>query len=107
MRVHACGVPGEHCKGSAVVINKAGAKAHKTPQEAFKCRRKYLIAQGYTPVGNRELRDPLTGEVTVLTKPSRFGAPLRLGKRGEQGSAYTGNRVTYVRPGAAGAVLSL
>jgi hypothetical protein len=106
MRRYLCGVPDKQCEGSNVTINKTGCKVHASSQEAFKCYCRFLVQEGYIKVGTREFQDPKDGYIRVLTKPSHFGAPLRLGKLGEGGASGKGKRFTYIKPGAQGVLLS-
>jgi hypothetical protein len=88
-----CGVPLLHCTGAQTELDFAGqvfdtVKVHGTPQEAFACYAKYLVSVlGYTRIGGREFSPPGGGHVRVLTKPSRFGAPLRRSKHELSASA--------------------
>ncbi len=86
MRKYVCGVNPSECSG-AVLQTSAGlrgkiVKAHGSPLEAFRCKRRDLLRQGYKEVGMREFSPPDGGPILVLTKKSRFGAALRGGKRG-------------------------
>lgn len=86
MRFHMCGTPSHECSGAKRIVPWPGdVRAHEDPAAAFKCHKSYLIRLGFTEVGRRELVNPETGAIRVLTKPSRFGAPLRQGKRGGEG----------------------
>jgi len=91
---YTCGVPSALCQGSKIgtssgLTSTSQTHGHGQPEEAFRCRKAYLVALGYTPVGSRALRAPdhLGGEVLVLTKPCRFGGRMRGGK----GSRYMPN----------------
>src|SRR5687767_11681699 len=82
-----CGVPDSRCEGTLTRMHiTAGMKTHGSTDEAFKCMKHYLLSEGYTQVGPREFSAPPTkenpdgGPIRVLTKKSRFGAPLRPGK---------------------------
>jgi hypothetical protein len=84
---YTCGVPSAQCGGgkfgtSAGLSSTSQNHGHETPQEAFQCRRAYLIACGYTPVGSRAFQPPPDKgtEILILTKPSRFGGKMRGGK---------------------------
>ncbi len=80
-----CGVPTEFCVGSKYTTDqRLPPKAHGSHDEAFRCCRRYLVGQGWTPIGPRELSSPDGGPVRVLTKKTRFGERLRLGKLGER-----------------------
>jgi hypothetical protein len=83
--LHTCGVPKDSCSGTSSRVNMAlgtSRKLHPSPEDAFRCRQRYLIKEGYRQLGPRDFQDPNTGEVLVLTKPSRYGAMLRNGKEG-------------------------
>lgn len=83
--MHTCGVPRDACSGANSRVNMAlgtNRKLHPTPQDAFRCRQRHLVQAGYKQLGPREFQDPATGEVLVLTKPSRFGSAVRNGKEG-------------------------
>lgn len=88
---YTCGVPAAECGGSKITVSaglssSSQGRAHGTPQEAFRCRKAYLVSLGYTPTGTRTLSPPphIGGGVLVLTKPSHFGGRMRGGK----GSRY-------------------
>lgn len=104
MRRFLCGVPGDSCTGTLLTVNKDGQRMHATPQEAFACFKMYLIRRGYKQVGAREFAAPESGQITLLTRPSKFGTPLRLGKQGEAGTGIDGKRWTYLRKGGAGCI---
>ena len=81
-----CGVS-EGCNGSLIHTNKNIArsiKTHSTSFEAFKCKVKYLIRQGYMQIGSKEFVKE-NGPVLVLTKPSRFGQGF-VPSKGDKGS---------------------
>jgi hypothetical protein len=84
-----CGLPPHECRGDATRLSHglAGLKSHGSAEEAFECYRAWLLRQGYRQVGGREFEPPGRGRVVVLTKKSRFGAPLRGGKEGRHMSA--------------------
>lgn len=89
-----CGVPKDKCAGSRCNVNAglggvSGRRVHETPEGAFKCHKNYLISQGYEVVGSRELRAPDGSGIRILTKPTRFGAPLRNGKEGTRNMSNT------------------
>lgn len=100
MRKYLCGVPRQHCCGSFSVLNAAmpqGTKVHNSTIDAFKCMATYLISQGYKQVGSREFKRGDEPRL-VLTRKSKYGASLRMGKnqdgtgkrvmpRGRKGSA--------------------
>lgn len=92
MKRSVCGVPELSCNGGLVTMNAGwpnkSAKVHNTPNEAFRCHCKWLRALGFKQIGSREFEDPHSGAVRVLTKPSRFGGVLRMGKgEGKQTAA--------------------
>lgn len=80
-----CGVPRDACSGtptpmSAGLRQTEARKAHSSPEEAFRCMRRHLLASEYTQIGGRDFKPPGDGEVIVLTKQSRYGGRLRAGK---------------------------
>jgi len=87
-----CGTPQEHCSGGKVPTNafmrQTHPKAHSSHSEAYRCHRRWLVdVLGYTDIGSRTFRPPPGvngGYLKVLTKKSRFGARMRLGKLGER-----------------------
>ena len=92
-QMYVCGTPEKDCTGSFVKGSKGmrATKAHATPEDAYRCYAASLKRAGYEERPNREFYKP--GEaVMVLTKKSRFGAVLRLGKEGrfmpERGSGW-------------------
>ncbi len=99
MRAYLCGVPRESCQGGLKQVNAflraMVFRVHSSPESAFACHKRYLVSRGFVPVGNRELLNPETGAIRVMTKKSRFGGRLRRGKSGEKGTArvmaYKGN----------------
>ena len=86
MNKYLCPTPREFCTGKLSSMNNffnhtKNAKLHGTPQAAFECYVRFLELNGYERVGHREFRRP--GEpILVLTRQSRFGARVRLGKEG-------------------------
>lgn len=95
--VFMCGTPNECCTGSTIQVNQGLRtkvnKAHPSPEQAFKCHKKWLISQGFVEVGQRELLAPDGSGVRVLSKKSHFGAELRDGKassRYQPNSKYRG-----------------
>ena len=105
---HLCGVPTVYCKGTKQQLNSGFAKVHNSPQEAFKCHKNWLVSKGYKKVGEREFLAPESegGGVRVLTKKSRFGCPLRQGKRGEAGGAKS-SRLTFNKAQTGGGIVSI
>src|SRR5262245_26012836 len=91
-----CGVPPHECCGTSGGLSPGlsfGLKSHATPEQAFECHRAWLLRQGYRQVGGREFESP-HGGVVVLTKKSRFGAPLRGGKENRSMPArFTGGTI--------------
>lgn len=84
---HLCGTPPDHCGGSLGILSAAfkakGTKLHNSPQEAFRCHARYLVqVKGFEKLGPREFRNPDGSGIRVLTKPCRFGSPMRPGKEG-------------------------
>lgn len=57
------------------------AKLHGSPQDAFACYVRFLEQTGHERVGHREFRRP-QGGILLLTRQSRFGTKVRLGKEG-------------------------
>lgn len=81
-----CPTPREHCTGKLVSMNNffnqpKNAKLHGSPQAAFDCYCRYLELTGHERVGQREYRQP-QGGILLLTRQSRFGTKVRLGKEG-------------------------
>ena len=92
---YTCGVDEKRCSGSKMTASQGlrnFLKIHGSPEEAFKCKARDLVAnEGYTQIGPREFSPKDGGPILVLTKKSKFGGILRRGKRGtETGST---NRV--------------
>lgn len=82
-----CGVPASECEGTLTRMHlSAGMHTHGSSVDAFKCMKRYLLRHGYTQIGPREFSAPPTpenpdgGPIRVLTKKTRYGAPLRPGK---------------------------
>ena len=103
MRRYLCGVPARSCRGQVTVMvagmrRRVGdtPKVHSSPQEAFECHAAWLLEQGYQRVSRREFKTP-EGPILVLSKPRKFGAPMRLGKTIEGGSS--GSRVVPKKVG--------
>ncbi len=95
-----CGTPAIHCEGALMKIDKRhNLQCHSSPQEAFKCHRRYLIAHaGHSETANRrELLTP-NGEIRVLTRPANFGAHIRRGKNENTGGGAIGSRTTFNNP---------
>ena len=86
-RIVACPTPKDHCTGGKRLTNASmrqkGIRYHQTHNEAYKCYRRYLVViLGHEDMGNREFRPPGGGPRVMLTKKSRFGTSMRLGKEG-------------------------
>lgn len=80
-----CGCPKDACSGANARVNMAlgtGRRLHPSPEDAFRCRQRYLISIGYEQLGSREFKAPDGSGVLILTKQSRFGSMLRNGKEG-------------------------
>src|SRR5688500_14464476 len=94
-----CGVPDNECSGGNFPVNKGMhvKRTHESPQQAFKCHKRWLLKQGYEQIGSREFRPPDGSETLVLTKQSKFGGKVRKGKTGEQGDA--GKRCAFMKGG--------
>ena len=77
-----CGTPDNSCTGSHAVLweHIGKTKTHSSHEEAFACYRRYLVEQGYTPIGSRAYSPPDGGPILVIDKKSRFGGWLRRGK---------------------------
>jgi len=86
-----CGTPDHKCGGTTLQVDKRLRKVHASSEDAFACFRRYLISMGYTSVGPRELASPDDGRVLVLTKKSKFGGALRVGKTADK----SGKRLTF------------
>lgn len=93
MRRTRCGVPYDECNGAMCSLDKHSVKVHADPFEAFACYTAYLKKQGYQKVGERAFRLG-EGPVLILTKKSRFGQQLRLGKTGNDSSIRSTARWT-------------
>lgn len=90
-----CGVPKQHCKGSLKRCSagikgrdtEGGIMIHGSSAEAFNCYKCFLVKiLGYKQISPREFENPETHRITVLSKKNSFGAVLRRGKAGEQGT---------------------
>lgn len=83
-----CPTPQEQCTGRLVSMNNffnytKNAKVHVSPDAAFACYVGYLKSTGHTRVSSREFLRP-EGGLLLLTRRSRFGTALRLGKEGNR-----------------------
>ena len=81
-----CPTPREHCTGKTTSMNNffnqpKNAKLHGTPSAAFDCYVSFLEKTGHQRLAQREFRRP-EGGILLLTKRSRFGTKVRLGKEG-------------------------
>lgn len=96
-----CGVPNEHCSGSKLVTDHNGfpSKCHTSHSQAYKCYVKYLIkVLGYRRSDSARTFLPPVGSdeyARVLTKQSRFGGRLRLGKEGTRFQAQRSNGMIH------------
>ena len=83
-----CGTPAAACGASLTKLNNGldgrGIKAHGTREQAYECQRRYLLSQGYTQVGSNAFAAPNGGPILILTKKSRYGGKLRMGKVGSR-----------------------
>ena len=84
-----CPTPREECTGKTVSMNNffcqsKNAKVHASPQAAFTCYCHYLDKTGHERLSVREYRRPNGGGILLLTKQSRFGTKVRLGKEGNR-----------------------
>ena len=91
MRRYLCGVPEHKCLGSRTMVNALLAtdgqsrKTHSLSEDAFHCMVNHLLVDlGYTQIGPREFVRGADEPILVLAKPSRFGAKLRRGKKGQR-----------------------
>lgn len=85
----ACPTPHEHCSGGKMATNQslqsASIRFHQTHRDAYNCYRRYLIrVRECEDMGNREFRCPDSEWRIFLTKKSRFGERVRLGKEGSR-----------------------
>lgn len=83
-----CPTPQGQCTGKLVSMNNffnmtKNAKVHASPQAAFECYCRHLEKTGHERVSTREYRQP-GGGILLLTKQSRFGTKVRLGKEGNR-----------------------
>ena len=83
-----CPTPREDCTGKTVSMNNLfhylkNAKVHASPQAAYECYCHYLARTGHEQISQREYRQP-KGGILILTKRSRFGTRVRLGKEGNR-----------------------
>lgn len=85
-----CGTPHASCTGTMAHVNAAlrdrksapsAGKVHGTSQEAYSCRRAYLVSLGYVEMPSHSFAAPNDGPVLVLPRPSRM-LGLRAGKAG-------------------------
>ena len=88
MNKYLCPTPREVCTGKLTSMNNfynrtKNAKLHGSPQAAFDCYVRYLLLTGHVRVAAREFRQP-QGGILLLTRQSRFGTRVRLGKEGSR-----------------------
>ena len=81
-----CQTPVAHCTGSITPMAPAllGLKTHSSHEEAFDCYVAYLKKIGYRQIGAHEFVLFEDQPVLVVSKRSRYGARLRLGKEGSR-----------------------
>ena len=76
--------PADACGGNTLPLNAGlgnrGIKAHGTREQAFSCQRRYLLSKGYKQVGGTAFEAPDGGPILILTKKSKYGGKLRMGK---------------------------
>lgn len=96
MRRYLCGVSDGGCFASVIEtpLNNKIMRLHPTSEDAFKCKVRELIRQGYTRISSREFSKD-NGPILVLTKQSHFGGMLRMGKAGE-GIRQTTKRCMWI-----------
>lgn len=85
-----CGTPDAYCVGGKLQTDQSlqHTHFHSSRKEAFDCHKNYLIKicgfkqelPDKTKLGTRELYNPESGYVRVLSKISKFGGELRRGK---------------------------
>lgn len=102
---YACGVH-EDCTGERGALSSglqgAGIRLHDSPESAFACMKASLLRQGYTQLDGRAFSPPDSGEVRILTRPSKFGARLQGGK----GRRWMSNAKARGRKARGGIVVS-
>ena len=86
MNHYLCPTPREFCTGKLTSMNNffnqtKNAKLHGSRDAAFDCFTAYLVRTGHERVAPREYRQP-QGGILLLSKRSKFGVKLRLGKEG-------------------------
>lgn len=92
IRRYTCGVEPNKCSGGTSFASHGlgnSIRTHSSPQEAFRCKRASLLAEGWEQIGAKEFSPPPGvngGFVMVLTRPGKFGGELRKGKTGEKGA---------------------
>lgn len=81
MRMYACGVQKDKCCGSTIQSSHGVplTKAHASSEEAFNCKRRSLLADGYEQVGSREFTKG-DGPILLLDRKSKFGGVMKRGK---------------------------
>lgn len=89
----ACGTPSSNCTGGITQLSHGIetklSRTHSYSDEAHRCHMRYLMSLGCKPMGARELENPNTGAVLILSKKSKFGGKLKPGKKGKDGSKAT------------------
>lgn len=94
MRRYLCGVK-EGCSAPKLETPLAQPmRLHSSPEEAFECKVAELINQGYTRIGGREFSKN-GGPILVITKRSRFGGMMRMGKSAE--GSQTSKRCAFMK----------
>ena len=96
MRKWLCGVPNNFCNGAMAQVGNASMRVHSSPAEARKCYINYMIKHKgwHRCESSNELRKECEPRL-ILTKASKFGTPLRMGKRSEGGRSS--KRLTWKR----------
>lgn len=84
--VYICGVVDSLCTGSVKKVSNGigkARKAHMSGKEAFRCKARSLLSQGYAQLDSRAFSPPDgVGPIVVLSRPSKYGCRLRPGKEG-------------------------
>lgn len=99
-----CPTPKDKCCGSLITATngmRGSVMCHNTSEEAHKCYSMYLISAGYKQIGQREFLTP-DNTILVLNKKSKFGQPVRAGKRGEKGGGGSSSRCVIKQRGKTG-----
>jgi hypothetical protein len=98
--MYLCGVPMANCTGGRFVgqnlMPDSIRHGHASRDAAFRCHKNYLVkVLGFTQIGQREFASPNNGPIRVLTKKTRFGGRLRLGKEGNRYMYNNASGVVY------------